>query len=448
MKKTISVILSAIMILSMCGCTKKDKETKVSSDNGVAVKTPDDEGVKTPGDDGVLTPGNEGVKTPDNSAAQSPDTTTSPIASMDIERVNAPVKIVDKDGKEIKTLQNFGPVRLMESGIFYTAVAPDDETVTQYRIFDPKTGKDKLMGEIKDQGYIASYAILEVSGKIYTLTTVGNLLDQEPDQLLLLELDPETETMEKYVLSEDGFPYCGMTEKDGEIVLFHHDQQETLYDRVMKFDPKTKEMKEIMCYELPKDMKGETVRGISFYGDKMYVLTVRFENANEPHLMITTYDGNYKKLESYEISNAISEVPGNEAPDMANNEMKQMVSAFQMLSETEYYYESFSDSAHFGDMKTGKLLLTSPAMECSKGSGKTLYRILPTADSDDYKLASEENGVFKTVDFAAKGEGYWIFTASSCKDGHFLIGTCVRAAEKMEHPEKVDIYYYLDGLGE
>ena len=439
MKKTISVILSAIMILSMCGCKKKDKaDPKISSDNETAIKTPDDEGVKTPD--------NEVVKTPDSSAAQNPDTTMDPNASMEIEQVNAPVKIVDKDGKEIKTIQNFGPVRLMESGIFYTAISPEDKTVTQYRIFDPKTGKDKLMGEIKDQGYIASYAILEVGGKIYTLTTVGNLLDQEPDQLLLLELDPETETMEKYVLTEDGFPYCGMTEKDGEIVLFHHDQQETLYDRVMKFDPKTKEMKEIMCYELPKDMKGETVRWITFYGDKMYVLTVRFENANAPHLMVTTYDKEYKKLEEFEISGAIAEVPGNAVPDMANNEIKQMVSSFQMLSETEYYYENFSESAHFGDLKTGKLLLTASAMESSKGSGKKLYRILPTVDSETFNLVSEENGVFKTVDFAAKGEGYWIFSASSCKDGRFLIGTCVQAGERMQHPEKVDIYYYLDDL--
>lgn len=439
MKKTICVILSMIMILSMCGCKKKDKaDSKISSDKQVEIKTPDEEGIETPED--------EGVKTPDNNAAQSPDTTMDPNASMLIERVNAPVRIVDKEGKEITTIQNLGPIQLLDSGIFYTAVSPDDKTVTQYRLFDPKTGKDKLMGEIKDQGYIASYSILEVGGKIYTLTTVGDVLDQEPDQLLLLELDPQAETMEKYVISEDGFPYCGMTEKDGAIVLFHHDQQETLYDRVMKFDPKTKEMKEIMCYELPKDMKGETVRGISFYGDTMYVLTVRFENANAPHLMITTYDAEYKKLEEYEISGAIAEVPGNQTPDMVNNEMKQMVSSFKMLSETEYYYENFSESAHFGDMKTGKLLLTSMAIDSSKGNGKTLYRVLPTADSEVFSLVSEKNGVFTTVDFEAKDEGYWIFTASSCKDGHFLIGTCVRAAEKMEHPEKIDIYYYLDDL--
>ena len=108
MKKTISVILSAIMILSMCGCKKKDKaDPKISSDNETAIKTPDDEGVKTPD--------NEVVKTPDSSAAQNPDTTMDPNASMEIEQGNAPVKIVDKDGKEIKTIQNFGPVRLMES---------------------------------------------------------------------------------------------------------------------------------------------------------------------------------------------------------------------------------------------------------------------------------------------------------------------------------------------
>ena len=28
----------------------------------------------------------------------------------------------------------------------------------------------------------------------------------------------------------------------------------------------------------------------------------------------------------------------------------------------------------------------------------------------------------------------------------FLIGTCVQAGERMQHPEKVDIYYYLDDL--
>ena len=418
MKKVICAILSAAMLLAMCGCAKKET---TDAEKDLDRKTSD-------------------METED--VGKDAEMTTEQFVSMEIERVNEPVRIVDQDGKEIRTLENFGAVQLMDTGIFYMAVAPGDKEVTQYRIFDPESGEDKLLGEIRDQGYIASYSTLEVGGKIYTLTTVGDPIDEKPDTLLLLECDPETETMEKYVISEDGFPYAGMTEKDGRIVLFQHDQQETLYDRVVEFDPGTKEMKEILCFELPKDMVGESVRGISWYGGKLYVLTVRFGKGGEVRLVIHTYDETYQELDEYEISDAIAAVPGND--EALLNEMKQMVAHFDVLSETVYYYENFSSSAYFGDMGSGKLLLTAPVISRSNGMGEAYYRVLLSEADEGFRMVSEKDGNFTDSGFRAKDEGYQIDTISTNREGKILVGTCVRAAERMEHPEKVDVYYYLD----
>ena len=84
MKKVICAILSAAMLLAMCGCAKKET---TDAEKDLDRKTSDKE-------------------TEDSTT--DPEMTTEQFVSMEIERVNEPVRIVDQDGKEIKTLENFG----------------------------------------------------------------------------------------------------------------------------------------------------------------------------------------------------------------------------------------------------------------------------------------------------------------------------------------------------
>ena len=128
--------------------------------------------------------------------------------TIDGEYVNTSCKVLDSDGKQLGELNIGGAATVTDSGILYTAWKNGSGgKATEYRIFDPAAGTDSPIGVMENQCYEAAFARNELGGRIYTLAVTGNLFDNDPDTLWLIELDPSARALYKHRIPVNGFPY-------------------------------------------------------------------------------------------------------------------------------------------------------------------------------------------------------------------------------------------------
>ena len=128
--------------------------------------------------------------------------------TIDGEYVNTSCKVLDSVGKQLGELNIGGAATVTDSGILYTAwKAGFGGQATEYRIFDPDSGTDSLIGVMENQCYEAAFDRNELGGRIYTLAVTGNLFDNDPDTLWLIEFDPPARVLNKHLISKNGFPY-------------------------------------------------------------------------------------------------------------------------------------------------------------------------------------------------------------------------------------------------
>ncbi len=429
MKKIIktTAILLALILCTCCSQTAApaatEKPTEKASSEKASEKQPEpDSDISTDSD-----PADISSVITDDTEVQKNDTVT----------------IYDEMNKKLGEIHLKGVATVTEAGIFYPALPEKgDPSITEYHLYDPDTGKDRVIGEMKDVAYEATYARCEMDGCIYLLVMTGNIMDNDPDPLVLVKADLTNQTLTPYPIDNGMSPYAVMTPAKDKIVMAWHDQQEILTDRVLEFDPAAETMKEIMTYTLDQQEIGESIRGLCSDGEKLYQLRILFEKAGKK-LLLDTFDLSYQKLSETDITSIVNEAASElQGGEDASIELQMPVSHF-LVREGCFYYENFSMTRCIANIETGKLLLAANDLfNASIGSGRTFFYTIIKNGSDDenapdviYDLNWDE---LRAQEFTAFDPAYYLVNGSSAPDGTRLL-----VMEKREGTERYTILYYL-----
>lgn len=435
MKRFFSLLLCASLCIGITGCSKESvhTDTQISDISSVTEST------------------NE---TSENSKAESDE------PSDETEtRINM-IEIVDKDGNHIGHIPFNSGMTLTNNGIFYTTSIPGaassdtiavglnegEKDVVVYHLYDIKNNKSYNLGSITDQDYEAGYCRTELDGKLYSLVTTGNVMDKEPDPLLLAEFDLTEHTINQYRISDNGFPYTAMSEVNGKLLILNHDQTDVLNDKLYLFDPESKQTKQVLQFELNGNM-GDTIRTMNSDGKNIYILRLHFEGDNNVAMFLDIYDPDFNKLSEKDISAMLRESAGkNLVPEDVTNEMKQMVSSFMVLDEKYVYYENFSTTRFLGNIEDGKLFSETEGAGdmflASSGSGKPFFYCIFGGAKNENSIYEWRNGSIEKTIFKADDDRYYITAASRNPDGKTLILVAYTNPEDRNDTLPTKLYYY------
>lgn len=349
-------------------------------------------------------------------------------------RVGNTEEIVDKDGRHIGEITAVSTT-LTNKGIFYTVNESDKQSVDEYSIsdnntvvyclYDPEKNESYDLGSIPGQDYEAGYARTELNGRLYTLITTGNALDNTPDPLILLQFDLDSRTIKQFTISDNGFPYTAMTAVNGKLLVLNHDQTDILKDRIYLFDPDTEKTEQVLEFEL-KDNKGDTIRNMYSDGESIYILRLVFDGENNVRMMLDTYGTDFKKTAETDISDIFRKAASESRIAVSDmpNEMMQMVSRFIILDRSNIYYENFSVTHFLADISTSELYDiskgTDSILQASSGSGKPFFFHAYDMNSDEKAVYEWNSGKLEKKVINTDDSRYYITWATAAPDGRRL----------------------------
>ena len=382
-KTSLCLLLAALMIAALCAC---------GGGSGTETNAPD---------------------TPRTEAQTEPQTDP----QMEPERL---IKILDRDGARLGEIDGLAACTAADAGILYSVFAPEEyqlTATTEYRFFRAADGKDLLLGRLEGQGYEAVYARTELNGIVYTLAVTGNPMDETPDPLWLLALDPAAETMTRYKVSEDGFPYAAMAAVGGKLLILNHETLAARCDKVLEFDPGSGALRELLSFP---DDGTVSLRSVCASENGFYLLRLRLEDGKPAELLLDRYDGEGRKLSEQSLNEAVIDVTMGTAGLLTEadilNEFGMMVSGFSVQENRYLYYENFGMLRVVVDLQDSETIFSKDDLWClSRGSGS------PAVFHLDY----EENGEGPQILVLQDGE----FTnfPFEPKDGHRMLRAVSRA---------------------
>ncbi len=415
MKRTVILIMAALLLLITAGCGQDRSNTEQLS------------GQSSPKD------------SYDDSADSRQGASEEESDSKALPRFSRTAEIVDKNGRHIGEIAENGMATMTDSGIFYStanlegtgtepigAGVPEGakETYTYY-LYDPRTNEHFCFGTVADQDYEAGYVRTELNGKLYTIITTGDALDNIADPLLLLEFDLQAHSVSQYKISDNGFPYTAMTQVGGKLLILNHDQTDKLHDKLYLFDPDSREIKQVLQFEL-SDNKGDTIRSVYSDQKHIYLLRLRFIGDNQVKPFLDTYDLSFAKQSEKDVSSMFD--AGSDdfmALEDIVNEMKQAVSRFMVLNEGYVYYENFSTTRFLGRMEDGTVFDepkgTGDLFAASSGSGKPFFCYIFRGGKNENAVFEWNNGSLSKTVFKADDDRYYITAASVSPNGKRLI---------------------------
>lgn len=336
------------------------------------------------------------------------------------------INVTDLSGKTLAAIESAESGMIVpDMGVFY--LCNDEYRLTKVN----KDGKqeDIILGSAKDYSYETFYARTCIGDKLYTLAIKGDLYDQKEDQLYLLEFDLKEGKKNEYLISDNGFPYASLTSFNENVVLFFHDQKDSLTDRIIEFDTATKEIREVTTYRLDNGLVGESVRSLYADRDNLYVLKAIYKGTTDISMAVDVLDSGYKKTKEYDITVPMLKAV-NDCTNMEDlNELIQAVSSFNIIDGRYLYYENFSVSRAFIDLKDSSVLYGIPEpFTSSSGNGpKVFYSVFCSASKDTIDpraIYIFEKGELKKIPTAILDDGQQLSSVSASPDGNYMFTIC------------------------
>ena len=289
--------------------------------------------------------------------------------------------ILDRNGDRLGAIDARAVCTASDAGIFYSVFQPAEYQFTataEYRFFRAADRQDLLLGRLEEQGYEAVYARTELNGVLYTLAVTGNPLDETPDPLWLLALDPAAGTMKRYEVSADGFPYASLAAVGGRLLILNHETHEPRSDTIYEFDPGSGGLRALLSFP---DDGASTLRGVCAAEDGFCLLRLRLENGRPAELLLDYRDAEGRALSERSLNEllipAARELPGLQDETELLNEFGMMVSSFSLWEGRYLCYGNFGLLRAVLDLERGEALLTKDDLwSLSLGSGSpALYRL-------------------------------------------------------------------------
>jgi|GEM_PF-2000681 len=337
--------------------------------------------------------------------------------------------ILCKDGNKLAEIDGRANCTAVDDGVFYSIFVPGDTDYTataEYRLYRMKDNTDILLGSLKDQGYEAAFCRTEFGGRIYTLAVTGNIMDHDPDDLLLLIFDPKEGTMKKEVISRDGFPYASLAVVNGKLLVMNHEMSKTKADKIYEYDPTSEEAREVITV-LPDE---GSLRSVSSERkkdtgtkDSVYLLRWKGREGAEAEFFLDRYDNEYKKQEEIllndKLVNAIERISGMGSRLDAMNELGYNVAHFSIMEDRYLLYENFTVARILIDMETNETLLAKDDLFNVSNGGRTLifradYDPEMTTDPEIYEFSG---GTLQRVSFQPPADHKLVQSVSCSQNG-------------------------------
>lgn len=345
------------------------------------------------------------------------------VPDIDYEDPNLNIKLTDLSGKALAAIEASDSGMIVpDMGIFYKL----DDDYHLKKMTEDAIPEDIILGSSNEYSYETFYARTCVDRKLYTLAIKGDPQDQKEDQLYLVEFDLKEGSKNEYLISDNGFPYASLTSRGDKIVLFFHDQKEKLTDRIIEFDCSTKKIRELLTYTLDNDLAGESVRSIYADKDSFYVLKTIYNGAANISMAVDVFDKEYNKIKTYDITNAMIKATLESAKTEDLNELIQAVSSFNIFDGRYLYYENFSVTRAFIDLKDSSLLYAFPdTFTSSLGNGSkvfySLFCLESGANIDPRAVYIFDKGELKKIPTAILDDGQQISSVTASPDGYYMI---------------------------
>lgn len=334
-----------------------------------------------------------------------------------------------KDGALLGAIDRRANCTAVDSGIFYSVFAPEEDRNTanaEYRFFNMKSKEDVYLGTLENQGYEAFYTRTEYDGKIYTLAVVGNPMGDSDVPLVLLAFDPIAGTMETYTVSETGFPYASMAVSNGKLLIINHEMTEPKRDKIYAFDPAAKTVTEVLTFSSDKD----SLRGVCSAKDGFFLLRLKLNKGGENELFLDLYDNDYNKVSEKSVNEtligAAMGIPGIMNRQDALNELGMIVAGFTVEDDRYLIYENFGMTRLIVDLDTDETVFAkNDIYSLSVGSGAPFfYRIdFDPENVEEPDITGIVSGKSVKLDFQPTDSHKLIIEVSHSAGGTWLIKT-------------------------
>lgn len=286
--------------------------------------------------------------------------------------------VMTREGERLGQIGGDSICTAADAGIFYSVFVPENGRYTaeaQYRFFRRADQKDVLLGTLEDQCYEAFYTRTELDGILYALAVTGDPRDDRADTLWLLAMDPAAETMTKYAVTEDGFPYTAMSAANGKLLIMNHEVNGTKCDKVYEFDPAEGTVREVLVFAEETD----SLRSVHADQEGFYLLRLKVENGSPKGLWLDRYDWAYQKLSEQSLNEwmvpAALNIRGVTGETDAMNEFGMMVSGFAVAEGRYLFYENFGLVRLCIDLESGKALFAQDDVYSMLRGGQGFHRI-------------------------------------------------------------------------
>ena len=402
-RRIISTVLCAAMVISLTAC-----------------------GSGTPGKDSTAS---EALKTEaaSTSPQTEPDGTKEP-ETADAQQPEKLMAIVNKEGKRLGAIDADSACSAVDGGVFYSVVEMAEYAQTgtaRYYFFRAEDGKNILLGTLEDQGYEAAYTRTELDGVIYTLATVGNAFDDKPDTLYLLAFDTAAETMTKYAVSADGFPYAAMAVSGGKLLIMNHEMNAAKADKVYEFDPASGTVREVLS--IPDDGKS-SLRSVAGAEEGFYLLRLGLSGGMPEEMFLDRYDSAYQLTDSLSLNGliipAMKDLPGMEGEADVLTEFGLAAGGFAVQDGRYLFYENFGRIRVIIDLETGEALFADQDLwSMVHGGGEpAVYEIAfePYGAGEGPKILSVKDGKLESLPFSPDDSHYFLRAVSCSADGTWL----------------------------
>ena len=352
--------------------------------------------------------------------------------------------ILDRNGERLGGIDGRATATAADAGILYSVFQPAEYQLTataEYRFFRAADRQDLLLGSLEDQGYEAVYARTELDGILYTLAVTGSPMDDTPDPLWLLAMDPGAGTLQKYAVSEDGFPYAALAAVDGKLLILNHETLSARCDKLYVFDPGDGAIRELLSF--PDDGTA-SLRSVCAAEDGFCLLRLRLENGSPAELLLDRYELSGEKRSERSLNEllipAALELPGFTGEAEVLPEFGMMVSGFSLWEGRYLYYENFGMLRAVLDLEAGNALLAKDDLwALSRGGGSpAVFRLDFDEDTAGPEILLLRNGKPEPLPLEAKDAHRLLQSLSHSPGGTWL-------AELTDSPKRyeADAVLYL-----
>ncbi|MBO4261582.1 MAG: hypothetical protein J5921_03090 [Clostridia bacterium] len=352
---------------------------------------------------------------PDGSSTAAPE--KEPVKMMDVYGIG---------GNKIASIPQDSEATVFDSGIFYSVTKDEDEETSTYTAeyhMLSEDGTDVQLGSLAFVGYETSYARTELGGCIYSTYTEGSLADFSEDNLYLLRFDLAAKKIERYLISEAGYPYTSVTVANGKILVMNYEQDDSSANTVYEFDPMFNKVRKVLTYTATPGGTGG-MRGICGTTDGFILLRLDLSGSNK--LYAERYDKGYNKVSETLISDCIVEAAGKFlTPEDAAQEPAHLVFGLRVSDDRYLFYRNASTTCAVIDLETANLLFAGDSnCEMSTGDGTPVVfkpQYAKEESGKSFSITGIKGGETAAITVAPADSSQRLLSISAAKNGRILM---------------------------